>query len=141
MVMTSAVRGLQKLERNTKVLPVIFPCFIHLQKADETVDRTLLWQVLASFGVPPQMMAVIRRLHVGMRAHVRNDDSTSLEWFEVVQGLHQGCVLSPLLFKLFIATALLVSLDADIRADLFLLRERRATVGPEKALECERRAV
>ena len=31
-------------------------CFIDLQKAYDSVDRTLLWQVLARFGVLPQMI-------------------------------------------------------------------------------------
>ena len=34
--------------------------FADLQKAYDTVDRTLLWQVLTRIGVPPQMIAVIR---------------------------------------------------------------------------------
>ena len=49
-------------------------CFIDLQKAYDTVDRTLLWQVLTRIGVPPQMIAVTRQLHDGMRACVRPDD-------------------------------------------------------------------
>ena len=43
-------------------------CFIDLQKAYDTVDRTLLWQILTRIGVPPQMKAVIRQFHDGMRA-------------------------------------------------------------------------
>ena len=49
-------------------------CFIDLHKAYDTVDRTLLWQVLTRIGVPPQMIAVIRQFHDGMRACVRPDD-------------------------------------------------------------------
>ena len=40
--------------------PRVFHRSIHLQKAYNTVDRTLLWQVLTRIGVPPQMIAVIR---------------------------------------------------------------------------------
>ena len=32
------------------------PCFIDLQKAYDSVDRTLLWHVLARFGTPTQMI-------------------------------------------------------------------------------------
>ena len=49
-------------------------CFIDLQKAYDTVDRTLLWQVVTRIGVPPHMIAVIRQFHDGMRACVRPDD-------------------------------------------------------------------
>ena len=34
----------------------LFMCFIDLQKAYDTVDRTLLWQVLTWIGVPPQII-------------------------------------------------------------------------------------
>ena len=33
-----------------------------LQRAYDSVDRTLIWQMLACFGVPPQMIEVIRQL-------------------------------------------------------------------------------
>ena len=63
----------------------LFMCFIDLQKAYDTVDRTLLWQVLTRIGVPPQIIAVIRQFHDGMRAYVRPDDSVCSDWFEVEQ--------------------------------------------------------
>ena len=82
-----AVRRLQELERKARV-PLLFLCFIDLlQKAYDTVDRTLFWQVLARFGVPPQMIELVRQFHDGRRACVRNDDGRYLEWSEVAQGL------------------------------------------------------
>ena len=112
----------------------------------DSVDRTLLWQVLARFGTPPQMIDSIRQFHHGMRACVRSDDCLCSEWFEVAQGLRQGCVLSPLLFNVFFAAILRVVLerfskDAGILADLIHLHEQPSKVGPETALECVRRAI
>ena len=123
-----------------------FLCFIDLQKAYDSVDRTFLWQVLARFGVPPQMVEVIRQFHDGMRSCVRNYDGRCSEWFEVAQGLRQGCVLSPLLFNVFFAAILLVVLErfsknAGIVADLIHLQEQPSKVGPETALECVRRTI
>ena len=106
--MMSAVRRLQELGRKARV--PLFLCFIGLQKAYDSVYRTLLWQVLARFGVPLQMIEVIYHFHDGMKACVRNDDSRCAEPFEVVQGLHQGCVLSSLLFIVSSAAILLVAL-------------------------------
>ena len=60
-----------------------------------SVDRTLLWTVLARFGVPQNMISVIRQFHDGVRACVRLDDRVCSRWFAVKQGL-QGCVLAPL---------------------------------------------
>ena len=56
--MMFAVRTLQELGRKARV--PLFLCFIDLQKVYDSVDRTLLWQVLARFGTPPQMIEVIR---------------------------------------------------------------------------------
>ena len=46
----------------------LFMCFIDLTKAYNSGDRTLLCTVLARFGIPPIMLAVIRQFHDGMRA-------------------------------------------------------------------------
>ena len=57
--MMFVVRRLQELARK-KDTP-LFMCFIDLTKAYDSVDRTLLWTVLARFGIPPRMLAVIWR--------------------------------------------------------------------------------
>ena len=59
--MMSVVCRLQEIRRKAGVS--LFMCFMDLQKAYDTVDRTLLWQVLTRIGVPPQMIAVIRQFH------------------------------------------------------------------------------
>ena len=56
--MMFVVRRLQEVGRKAGV--TLFMCLIDLQKGYDTVDRTLLWQVLTGVGVPPQMIAVIR---------------------------------------------------------------------------------
>ena len=55
--MMFVVRRLQEVERKAGLS--LLMCFIDLQKVYDTVDRTLLWQVLTRIGVPPQMLAVI----------------------------------------------------------------------------------
>ena len=124
----------------------LFVCFIDLQKAYDTVDRTLLWQVLTRIGVPPQMLAVIQQFHDGMRACVRPDDGVYSDWFEVEQGLRQGCVLSPLLFNIFFTAVLTVVLqrfsgEPAILAELVHLKEPPTSIGPEPAMDYVRRAV
>ena len=142
--MMLVVRRLQKIGR--KAGASLFMCFIELQKAYDTVDRTLLWQVLTRIGVPPQMIAIIQQFHDGMRVCVRPDVGVCSDWFEVDQGLRQRCVLSPLLFNIFFATVLTVVLqrfseEPAILAELVHLKEPPTSMGSEPAVDYVRRAV
>ena len=121
------IRRLQELARKKRI--PLYACFIDLTKAYDSVDRTLLWKVLARFGVPQRMISVIRQFHDGMRTCVRIDDGECWEWFPVDQGLRQGCVLAPLLFNIFFAAVTHMAFtrfkaDKDIMDALVGLREK-----------------
>ena len=66
------IRRLQELAGKKRI--PLYVCFIDLTKAYDSGDRNLLWTVLARFGVPQNMISVIRQLHDGMQACVRLDD-------------------------------------------------------------------
>ena len=138
--MLFAVRRFQELMGETNI--PLYTCFIDLQKAYDTVDRELLWEVLTRFGVPAKMLAVIRQFHEGLRARVRTDDGEHSEWIDVTQGLRQGYVLSALLVNVFFAAAIHVVLvrfseDEDIQRDSVHL-EDDVVLGKEKTLACVR---
>ena len=135
---------LQELGRQRKI--PLYMCFVDLQKAYDSVDRELLWKVLAGAGVPPVMIDVIRQFHDGMRTRVRMDDGELSEWFEVTQGLRQGCVLSPLLFNIFFAAGMEVVLqrfseDGTILENLIFLDEGSEDGPDETLLDRVRRTV
>ena len=125
-VRSASTSGTGAAAENTAVL---YMCFVELQKAYDSVDREqLLWKVLARAGVPEETIAIIRQFHDGMQARVRMDDGELSDWFEVTQGLRQGCVLSPLLFNIFFTAAIEVILvrfseDDTILKDLVHLEE------------------
>ena len=108
--MMFVIRRLQKLARKKRI--PLYVCSIDLTKAYDSVDRTLLWTVLARFGVPQIMISFIRQFHDGIRACVRLDDRVCSRWFAMEQGFHQGCVLVPLLFNMFFAVSYKLGLRA-----------------------------
>ena len=95
-------------------------CFVDLQKPYDSVDRKLLWKMLARAGVPSVMIDIIRQFHDGIRARMHMDGGELSEWFDVTQGLRQGCVLSPLLFNIFFAAVMEVVLQRFSEDDTIL---------------------
>ena len=134
--MMFVIRRLQELARKKRI--PLYSCFIDLTKAHDSVDRTLLWAVLARFGVPQKMISVIRQFHDGMRACVRLDDRVFSRWFAVGQGLRQGCMLAPLLFSHFFAAVIngafmRFKADKGIMEALVCLRKKGGAGGRGRA--------
>ena len=48
----------------------------------------------------PDLTCLPRKLYSGQEATVRNGYGTT-DWFQIEQGVRQGCILSPCLFKLY----------------------------------------
>jgi len=72
----------------------LYLAFIDLTKAFDTVNRTLLWDILSKFGCTPQFLAVVREFHDGMSARVVLSGLES-DPFMVNVEVKQGCVLAP----------------------------------------------
>ena len=130
--MMFVIRRLQELARK-KHIPLCV-CFIDLTKAYDSIDQTLFLTVLARFGVPQNMIPAIRQFHDGMRACVWLDDRVCSGWFAVEQGLHQGCMLAPLLFNIFFAVVISVAYtlfkaNKDIMDPLTHPRKKRGAGG------------
>jgi hypothetical protein len=89
------VRMLQeKYDRKKKKL---YMCFVDLEKAFDRVPREVIRWALRKKGVNENLVEAVMRLYIGARTKVRVGNGLS-EAFEVKVGLHQGSVLSPLLF-------------------------------------------
>ena len=51
-------------------------------------------------GIPDHLTCLLRNLYAGQEATVRTGHGTT-DWFQIGKGIHQGCILSPCLFKLY----------------------------------------
>ena len=90
-------RQMQEKYRAAKK-PLYF-AFVDLEKAFDRVPREVLWWALRSVGVEEWAVTVIKGMYANARSRVRVNGQCSEE-FGVGVGVHQGSVLSPLLFIL-----------------------------------------
>ena len=51
-------------------------------------------------GIPDHLTCLLRNVYTGQEAIVRTGHGTT-DWFQIVKGVHQGCILSPCLFNLY----------------------------------------
>jgi hypothetical protein len=78
-----------------------FCCFIDIKKAYDRVFRAGLWKMVWDKGIRGKMWRVLKCLYADVESSVLvNGRMTG--WFSVGVGVRQGCVLSPILFAIFI---------------------------------------
>ena len=75
----------------------LYMAFLDLEKASERVPRKVIWWALRKLGVEEWIVRLVQGMYANARSHVRVGEGYSEE-FEVKVGVHQGSVLSPLLF-------------------------------------------
>ena len=64
------------------------------------VDHNKLWKILKEMRMPDHLTCLLWNLYTGQEATVRTGRET-VDWFQVGKGVHQGCILSPCLFRLY----------------------------------------
>jgi len=78
----------------------IYFCFIDYTKASDCVDHNKLWKILKEMGISDHLTCLLRNLYAGQEATVRTRHGTT-DWFQIGEGIRQGCILSPCLFNLY----------------------------------------
>ena len=64
------------------------------------MDHSKLREILQEMGIPDHLTCLLRNLYAGQKATVRTGHGTT-DWFQIVKGVHQGCILSPCLFNFY----------------------------------------
>jgi hypothetical protein len=75
--------------------------FIDAKKAYDRVWRDCLWKRLWDSGVQGNVWRLLRAGYVTVKSCVLCDGEQS-QWFDSAVGVRQGCVLSPVLYSVFI---------------------------------------
>ena len=93
------------IERASEFQKNIYFCFIDYAKAFDfvwiyCVNHNKLWKILKEMGISDHLTCLLRNLYAGQEATVRSGHGTT-DWFQIGKGVHQGCISSPCLFKLY----------------------------------------
>ena len=89
------VRQLQ--EKHLAANKPLYMAFVDLEKASDRVPREVIWWAMRKLGIDEWLVCLVQSMYKDVRSRVRVGDGYSKE-FGVGVGVHQGSVLSPLLF-------------------------------------------
>ena len=89
------VRQLQ--EKHLAANKPLYMAFVDLQKTFDRVPRDVIWWAMCKLGIDEWLAHLVQSMYKDVRSRVRVGDGYSEE-FGVGVGVHQGSVLSPLLF-------------------------------------------
>ena len=75
--------------------------FVDFRKAYDSVKHSVLWERLEALGLGPKLIELLKSIYDKVRCTVRKDHKLS-DLFPYTIGVRQGCILSPIIFNLFI---------------------------------------
>ena len=80
----------------------LFCSFVDFSKAFDTIPRDLLFMKLQRHGINGRFFNIIKNMYTNDQACVKIGNKLTKP-FGINQGVRQGCVLSPLLFNIFLS--------------------------------------
>ena len=80
----------------------IFSCFIDFSKAFDSVPRGILLERLFKIGIKGKVFNIIRNIYSNDQACIKINKRCT-DCFTTTKGVRQGCILSPLLFNIFLS--------------------------------------
>jgi hypothetical protein len=79
----------------------LYVAFMDFRKCYDTINRSILWSVLSKSGIQGKMLMALKGIYSSVQSCVLCNGGLS-EYFQCLQGLKQGCILSPEIFSLLI---------------------------------------
>ena len=79
----------------------LYLCFVDFRKVFDSVDHKELLHKLATYGIKGNFLKIISSLYTKVKSCVRGADGLT-NLFPCSRGVRQGCLLSSLLFALFL---------------------------------------
>ena len=79
----------------------LYACFVDFKKAFDSVWRNGLFFKLLDYGINGRIYDIIRNMYENTKSCIRFKNKIS-NIFETKKGVRQGCIISPILFNLFI---------------------------------------
>ena len=122
----------QLQEKYLAVKKELWVAFVDLEKAFDRVPREVLWWALREVGLEEWLIAVIQSMYEGANTSIKLKKGESGA-FEVKVGVHQGSVLSPLLF-IIVMEALSRKFRAGLPYELFYADDLVLIAETEKML-------
>jgi hypothetical protein len=80
----------------------IFGCFVDFQTAFDKVPRSTLFQKLLNYNINGKFYDCLTNMYTNDNVRVKIGDKVTNHFIRT-QGVKQGCILSPLLFNIFLA--------------------------------------
>ena len=75
----------------------IYNCFVDFNKAFDSIDQSITWTVLESYGVDSNLIEILKDINTNAQAAVRVSGMTG-EYFSTNRGTRQGDPVSPNIF-------------------------------------------
>ena len=66
------------------------------------MNHNKLWKILKEMEIPDHLTCLLKILYASQEATVRIGHGTT-DWFQIMKGVCQGCILSPCLFDFYAA--------------------------------------
>ena len=104
----------------------LYSCFVDFSKAFDCIPRDILFERLKSKGITGKVFNLIKKIYMNEKCKIKVGGMLS-DTFDANQGVRQGCILSPLLFNIFIS---------DLPEILSKEENNPAKIGPDETISC-----